>query len=116
MRCAHDFPGIEELSRIEQIFHVLESSYQAHPEHLFVEFRANDAVAMLAGMRALVGTHQCEGLFGNRTHCLQVFVQFEIQYRADMQTAHRCMRIPGALCPVFFEHLRQSVGIFGEMF
>src|SRR5438552_5644830 len=51
---ADDLARIEQVLRIEAVLHLLEGVHQLAAEHLLVKFRADDAVAVLAGMRALV--------------------------------------------------------------
>src|SRR6185312_4376406 len=53
-RRAHDLAGIVKAVRIELVLHLLKGAYEFRAKHELMEFRANDAVAMLAGMRALV--------------------------------------------------------------
>src|SRR5262249_45099284 len=50
----HDLAGIEEPFGIEPILDLLEGASEPRPEHGFVELRTHKAVAVFAGMRALV--------------------------------------------------------------
>ncbi len=59
---AHDLAGIEQAVRIEAVLHLLEGAHEPRAEHRRVELRAHDAVAVLAGMRALVVAHHRERL------------------------------------------------------
>src|SRR5262249_27921898 len=65
---ADNFPGIEQMPRIEAALHLLERMHKSRPEHSLVEFRAHDAVAVFAGMRALVFAHHGESFLGNGAH------------------------------------------------
>src|SRR5262249_43997227 len=73
-RRAHDLAGIVEALGIEPLLDLFEGAHQPLAEHLFVEFRAHDAVAVLARVRALVGAHQFEGLFGDGAHRLDALL------------------------------------------
>ena len=72
-------------------------------EHLLVEFRAHDAVAVLAGMRALVGAHHVEGLLGDGAHRRDVLLEPQVEHRPHVQAADRGMRVPGAAGAVLLE-------------
>src|SRR5262249_49316427 len=95
-RRAHDLAGIVEALGIEPLLDLFEGAHQPLAEHLLVEFRAHDAVAVLAGMGALVGPHQLEGLFGDGAHRLDVVLEAQVEHGAHVQAADRGMRIPGA--------------------
>src|SRR5205814_6423492 len=60
-----DLAWIEQIVRIEALLDLPEISNDAGAEHRFVEFGANQPVAMLARVRALVFAHHLEGLFGD---------------------------------------------------
>ena len=70
---------------------------------------------MFAGESALELAHQGAGFFGDGAHFFRP-VTAHVEDRTHVQRAHRGMRIPGAARAVFFEHLGQPLGIFGEMF
>jgi hypothetical protein len=67
-RWADDSPRIEEARGVEAVLHRLEGGNDPVAEHHPVELGADDAVAMLAGMAALVLAHHREGLLGDRAH------------------------------------------------
>ena len=104
-RRAHDLARIEQALRIEPVLHLLERLHQPLAEHELVEFRAHDAVAVLAGMRALVVAHHREGFLGDGAHRLHVLLLAQVQHRAHMQAADRGVRVPGAARAVLLEHL-----------
>src|SRR5262249_48480881 len=54
-RRPHDLAGIVEAFGVEPILDLFEGAHEARAEHLLVEFRTHDAVAVLAGVRALIG-------------------------------------------------------------
>src|SRR6266508_2798644 len=54
-RRAHDLAGIVEALGVEPLLDRFEGAHQSRAEHLLVEFRTHDAVAVLARMGALVG-------------------------------------------------------------
>ena len=85
------------------------------PNIELVEFRAHDAVAVLAGMRALVVAHHRERLLGDGAHRLDVLLQPQVEHRAHMQAADRGVRVPGAARAVLLEHLGEPRGVVGEM-
>ena len=66
-----------------------------------MEFRAHDAVAVLAGMRAFVFAHHREGVLGDGAHGAHVLVEPQIEHRAHVQAADRGVRIPGAARAIF---------------
>ena len=80
-----------------------------------MEFRAHDAVAVLAGMRALVAAHHREGFFSDGAHRFDILLLAQIQYRSHMQAADRGVGIPGAARAVLLEHLGQPRRIFGKI-
>ncbi len=77
---------------------------------------SHDAVAVFAGMRALVFANQREGFFGDGAHALQIEIELQIEHRAHMQAAFARMGVKRALGAVAREHLVQPLGIIGEMF
>jgi len=114
LRRAHDLAGIVEALGVEPLLDLLEGAHQPLAEHLFVEFRAHDAIAVLARMGALVGAHQFEGLFGDGAHRLDVVLEAQVEHGTHMQAADRRMRIPGAARAVLGENVGELRGIFGE--
>ena len=76
-------------------------AHQPLAEHHLVELRADETVAMLAGMGALVCAHKVERLLGNRAHRLDVLVEAQIQDRPHMQAADGRVCVPGAAVPCF---------------
>ena len=74
-RRAHDLPRIVKTPGVEALLELFEGAHETRPEHFFVEFRTHDAVAVLAGVRALVGAHQRERLLGDGAHRLGVFLE-----------------------------------------
>ena len=87
----------------------------ARAEHRLVEFRAHEAIAVLAGMRALVFPHHREGFFGDGAHRLDVLFQFQVQHGAHMQAAFGSVRIHGAAGAVPGKDLVEAGGIIGQM-
>ena len=84
-------------------------------EHRLVEFRAHQAVAVLAGMRALVFPDHREGFFGDGAHRLDVLFELQVEHRPHMQAALGGVRIHGAAGAVPGEDLVEPRGIVGEM-
>ena len=115
LRRAHDLAGIVEAVRIEAVLHLLEGAHEPLAEHELVELRAHDAVAVLAGVRALVFAHERERLLGDGAHRLDVLVEPQVQDRPHMQAADRSVGVPGAAGAVLLEHLGQPRGVVGEM-
>src|SRR6516162_8169670 len=103
LRRAHDLAGIVEALGIEPLLDLFKGAHEPLAEHLGVEFGAHDAVAVFARMRALVGPHQLERLFGDGAHRLDVVIETQVEHRAHMQAADRGMRIPGAAGAVLGE-------------
>ncbi len=108
-------PGLYRPFGSKRSFTSSKARTSSRAEHLVVEFRAHDAVAVLAGMRALVGAHQVERLLGDRPHRLDVLLKPQIQDRPHMQAADRGMRIPGAARAVLLENVRQLRGVVRQM-
>ena len=67
-----DLAGIEQIVRIEAPLDLAEIGDDALPEHRLVKFRAHDAVAVFAGMRALVFPHHRERLLGDFAHGMDI--------------------------------------------
>ena len=101
-----DLAGIEHIARIEALLDLAEIGDDARAEHRLVEFGAHQAVAMLAGMRALVFAHHREGLFGDGAHRLDVLLELQVEHRAHMQAAFGGVRIHGAAGAVLGEDRR----------
>ena len=80
-----------------------------------MEFGADQPVAMLAGMRALVLAHHLEGFFGDGPHRLDVLFELQIEDRAHMQAALGGMGIHGAAGAVFGEDGVEPLGVVGEV-
>ncbi len=111
----HDLAGVEAGPGIKRRLDLLEGAQDLRAEHRPVKFRPHDAVAMLAGMRPLVLAHHPERRLGDLAHGAHILLQLEVEDRPYMQTSFRGMRIPRAVGAVAPEHLRQPVGIFGQM-
>ena len=114
-RRVDDLAGIEQTLGIEERLHFLERAHQPLAEHELVKFRAHDAVAMFAGMRALVVAHHREGFLGDGAHRLDVLVEPQIEHRTHVQAAGAGMRIPGAARAVLFEDFTEPRGVLREM-
>ena len=80
-----------------------------------MKFRANKAVAVLAGMRALIFPHHGKGFFGDLAHFCDICAVFHVQYGAYMQSADGSMRIPCAVGAMFFKNVGEPVGVFGKI-
>ncbi len=80
-----------------------------------MEFGAHDAVAVFAGMRALVVAHHGKGFLRYRPHGGDVAFQPDIEHRPDMQAADGGMGVPGAAGAVFGEDGGQPVGVVGKI-
>src|SRR6478735_4653512 len=115
IRRMHDLAGIEAVVRIEARLDLLERAHQRRPEHLVVEFRAHDAVAVLARMRALVGLHHVEGFLGDRAHRLDVVLEPQVEHRPHVQAADRGVGIPSAAGAVLLEDGGEPRGIVRQM-
>ncbi len=115
LRRAHDLAGVEDALRVEGVLHLLEGLHQLLAEHELVEFGAHDAVAVLAGMRALVVAHHREGFLGDGAHRLHVLLLPQVQHRAHVQAADRGVRVPGAARAVLLEHLREALRVVREV-
>ena len=111
----HDSAGIENACGIKPILDRLESADNASAVHRLVEFGAHQSVAVLAGMRSLVGAHERKRFLGDGAHGLQVYVLFEVQDRSDMQATLGGVRVPGAPRAVPFEDVGQLGGVFSQM-
>ena len=112
---AHDLARVEHTAWIEGILDFLERGDEPVAEHLAVEFRAHDAVAVLARMRAAVRSHERERFFRDRTQFAHVGVGFHVEHRAHVQAADRRVRVPGADRPMVREDGVELVRVFGEM-
>ena len=106
---------VEHVVRVEAMLDLAEIGRDALAEHRRMEFRAHDAVAMLAGMRSLVLAHHRERLFGDGAHGRDVLVELQVQHRAHMQAALGGMGVHGAAGAVFGEDRIQPRGIVGQM-
>ena len=114
-RRADDLAGIEHAVRVERLLDLLESAHQPVAEHRLVELGAHQAVAVLAGMGALVGAHHGERFLGDRAHRLDVLLLLQIEDRPHVQAADRGVRVPGAARAVPGEQLGQPRGVVGQV-
>ena len=80
-----------------------------------MEFGADQAVAVLAGMRAPVFAHHLEGLFGDGAHRLDVFFELQVEHRAHVQAAFGCVRVHGAAGAVFGKDGVEPFGVVGQV-
>ena len=112
---ANDLAGIEEAPGVEGVLHLLEGAHERRPEHALVELRTDDAVAMLAGMAALVFAHHGEGFLRNGAHGGRALGPLQVQHRAHMQEADRGVGVPGAGRAVLLEDARQPVGEIAQI-
>ena len=108
-------PGLSTLSGIEALLDLPEIGDDARAEHRLMEFRAHDAVAVLAGMRALVFAHHREGFLGDGAHRLDVLLELQVEHRPHMQAAFGGVGIHGAAGAMLGEDRVQPVGVVGEM-
>ena len=106
---------IERVAGIEALFDLPEVGDDARAEHALVKLRADDAVAMLAGMRAFILAHHREGFLGDGAHRFDVLLELQVQDRTHMQAAFARMRIHGAAGAMFGEHGIEPFGVVGEM-
>ena len=108
-------PGLRTAPGIERVLDRLEGAHEALAEHRLVELGAHQAVAVLAGMAALVGADQRHRLLGDRAHRAHVLLELEVQDRADVQAADRGVGVPGAAGAVAGEDLGQARRVVGQM-
>ncbi len=110
-----DAARVQQPRGIERVLDRLERRGDARSEHGGMELAARDAVAVLAGMAALVGAHKRKTFFGDRPHARHLGRVFHVQNRAHMQAADRGMRIPGAPGAMPGEHLVQPFSVVGQI-
>ena len=101
--------------RVEALLDLFEIGNDARTEHRLVKFRAHDAVAMLAGMRAFVFAHHLKRFFGDGAHHLDVLLEFQVQHRAHMQAAFGGVRVHGAAGAVSRKDGVEPRGVVGKM-
>ena len=80
-----------------------------------VKLGAHQAIAVLAGMGALVRAHHGERLLGDRAHRLDVLLLLQVEDRPHVQAADRSVRVPGAARAVPLEQLGETRGVVGQM-
>ena len=112
---ADDAAGVERAGGVERILHRLERADDAGAEHAFVELGADNAVAVLAAVAALVLAHQGEAFLGDGAHGADVRRVLHVEDGADVQAADAGVGIPGALGAVLREHVVQALGVVGEI-
>ncbi len=110
-----DLAGVQHAGGIETRLHLAEGAHQPLAVHGGVELGADDAVAVLARVRALEGLHQREGLLGDGAHRPHVLLQLEVEHRAHVQAALGGVRVPGALRAVLGEHGGELLRVLGEV-
>ena len=110
-----DLAGIEDVVRVEALLDLPEVGNDARAEHRFMEFGADQAVAMLAGVRPLVFAHHRKRFLGDGAHRLDVLLQLEVKHGTHMQAAFGRMGIHGAARAVPGEDGVEPLGVVGEM-
>ena len=84
---------------------------EARAEERRDPLRAHQAVAVLAGIGALVLLHQRAGFLGDGAHLLRA-VAAHVEHRAHVQRAHRGVRVPGAARAVLLEHRASAASVY----
>ena len=111
-----DLAGIEHaLPGSKRCLTSLKSAMMRAPNIASWNSERTDAVAVLAGMRALVLAHHREGFLGDGAHRLDVLLELQVEHRAHMQAAFGGVRIHGAAGAVFGEDGVEPLGVVGEM-
>ena len=67
-------------------------------------------------MRSLVLADHLEGFLGNGAHLLGTHLLLQVDHRPHVQGPDGGMGVPGAFGVVLVKHLRQAVGVFGQVF
>ena len=104
----------EQIERVHEVLDLRKRLRYLRAKLPFNPFAAAQAVAVLAAVGALVVAHQGRGLFGNSAH-FGGAARAHVQNRPHMQRTHRPVGVPGAFAAVFFEHLGQRIGVFGQV-
>ena len=115
LRRPDDAARVEQSLRVEGVLDVFEGAHDAGPEHELVEFRANDAVAVFAGMGALVVADHGEGLFRDGPHFAHVAAGLHVEHRAHVQAADGGVRVPRAPGAVLLEDPVEALGVFAQV-
>ena len=115
LRRGDDLAGIHEALRIERLLDLAEGARQPRAVHGLDPFGAHETVAVLAGVRALVFLDQRARFLGDRAHLLGAVLRAQVQHGAHVQAADRRVGIERAARAVLREHLRQALGVIGEM-
>ena len=110
-----DLPGIHQAARIEQRLDLGKRLRDARTEERRDPFAADETVAVLARIGALVFTNELGGFLGDRAHLDRSFRLTHVEDRTNMQGADRCMRIPRPFGAVAREDFGQPPRVLGEM-
>ena len=112
---ADDLAGVQAARGVEGVLDRLEGAHEAGAEHALVELRARDAVAVLAGVRALEAADELEGLLGDGAHRPASGRLAQVEDRAHVQAADRGVGVPGAAGAVAGEEIGDRLGVVGEV-
>src|SRR5439155_26597779 len=108
---ADDLAGIEDVVRVEALLDFPEIGDDARAEHRLMEFGTHQAIAMLAGVRALVLAYHIERFLGYGAHRLDVLLELLVEDRTHMKAAFGRVRIHGAASAVPGEDGVEALGI-----
>ena len=115
LRRGDDLAGVHEPLRIERLLDLGERARQPRAVHGLDPLGAHETVAVLAGVRAFVFLDERARFLGDRAHLLGAVLRAQIQHRAYVQAADRRVRIERAARAVLREHVRQALGVLGEV-
>ena len=104
----------QQIDRVHRLLDLCKRLVDLRTELPFDPLTTTQPIAMFAAVGTFELAYQLRCLFGNRAHLGRAFAP-HVQDGPDMQRADRRMGVPGALAAVFFEDLRQRVGVFGQV-
>ena len=110
-----DAVGVEHRGWVEDVFDGFEGADDAGAEHALVEFGADDAVAVFAGVAAFVFADEGEAFLGDGAHGGDVSGVFHVEDGADVEAADGGVGVPGSLGVVLFEDVVEAFGVVGEV-
>ena len=107
-RSVDDLAWVQNVLRIPQVLEFEQAAINLVAEEPAVVFRARDTVAVLAAHRSAMLHHKLEDLVSNLGHLGDLRRIFQIDHRAYVQAADRCVAVVAALGVVLVEYAREA--------
>ena len=106
--------GIEHVGGIEGGFHFTECIVDRRSEHLFLEGRPHQSIAVFTGKGAAVFQHQIGHFRGDGLKAFHTLRALQIDDGPNVQQPNRCVRIEAGLCVIFRQNLLEVFDVIPQ--